>query len=58
LPEENVDCAELAPKTLQNAIFNWRAQVGHRRKGRVTTENRFENRVAARAGDLVSQGYH
>lgn len=28
LPEENVHCAELAVKTLQNAIFSWRVAGG------------------------------
>jgi nitrogen fixation NifU-like protein len=28
LPEESIHCAELAVKTLQNALFNWRAAGG------------------------------
>jgi nitrogen fixation NifU-like protein len=56
LPAESQHCAELAVRTLQNAILNWRMrdEIASQENGM----RRARERVAARAGDMLRQGYH
>jgi nitrogen fixation NifU-like protein len=56
LPAESQHCAELAVRTLQNAILNWRM-----RDEIASQENamrRARERVATRAGDMLRESYH
>ena len=56
LPEESQHCAELAVRTLHNAIFNW--QTRHIVQKGPKPRDRTRRRVAAQAGQLLAQGYH
>jgi nitrogen fixation NifU-like protein len=56
LPSESQHCAELAVKTLQNALLNWRMR--DEIAGRKNAESRLREQVAMRAGDMLRQGYH
>jgi nitrogen fixation NifU-like protein len=56
LPSESQHCAELAVRTLQNAILNWRMR--DEIASQKNAESRVREHVAARAGDMLRQGYH
>jgi nitrogen fixation NifU-like protein len=56
LPNESQHCAELAVRTLQNALLNWRTrdEIADRKNA----ESRIREQVATQAGDMLRQGYH
>lgn len=56
LPSESQHCAELAVRTLQNAIFNWRMR--DKIASQESAEGHVREQVAAQAGDMLRQGYH
>jgi nitrogen fixation NifU-like protein len=56
LPDESQHCAELAVRTLQNALLNWRMR--DEIADRQSAKNRVQEQVATQAGDMLRQGYH
>ena len=56
LPSESQHCAELAVRTLQNALLNWRMR--DEISNWENAEGRAREQVATQAGDMLRQGYH